>query len=229
MLPELDGGLVRERIARRIAFEFHEGDVVNLGIGIPTLVSDYIPRGTDIIFQAENGAIRVGPPPAVPDLKCIGAGGRIISLLPGGSFFASDTSFGLIRGGHVDATVLGALEVDEEGNLANWMVPGKSVPGMGGAMDLVVGAKRVYVAMTHTTKKGGAKILRKCALPLTAVGVVDMIVTEFAVFEMRDGKLTLIEIAPDVTPETIRAHTEADYETAEPLAVYKGLEAQRDD
>lgn len=226
MLPELDEAILRERIARRIALEFHEGDVVNLGIGIPTRVSDYIQRGTEIIFQAENGAIRVGPPPAVPDLKCIGAGGRVISLLPGGSFFASDTSFGLIRGGHVDATVLGALEADEEGNLANWMVPGKSIPGMGGAMDLVVGAKRVYVAMTHVTKKGCVKILKRCRLPLTAVGVVDMIVTEFAVFEMRNGKLTLIEIAPEVTPETIKEHTEADYETAGPLAPYKGSEAR---
>jgi len=228
MLPELDEQTIRERIAGRIALEFSEGDVVNLGIGIPTLVSDYIPQGINIIFQAENGAIGVGPPPAVPDLKCIGAGGRIISLLPGGSFFASDTSFGLIRGGHVDATVLGALEVDEEGNLANWMVPGKSVPGMGGAMDLVVGAKRVYVATTHVTKKGGAKILRKCKLPLTAVGVVDMIVTEFAVFEMRDGRLTLTEIAPEVTPEMIRENTPADYATAEPLGAYKGIEVKND-
>lgn len=224
MLPELDEQVIRERIARRIALEFGEGDVVNLGIGIPTLVSDYIPEGINVILQAENGAIGVGPPPAVPDLKCIGAGGRIISLIPGGSFFASDTSFGLIRGGHVDATVLGALEVDEQGDLANWMVPGKSVPGMGGAMDLVVGAKRVYIATTHLTKKGDAKILKKCKLPLTAVGVVHMIVTEFAVFEMSNGKLTLIEIAPEITLEQIKENTEADFVTTEPLGEYKGIE-----
>lgn len=224
MLPELDEQVIRERIAGRIAQEFSEGEVVNLGIGIPTLVSDYIPKGVNIIFQAENGAIGVGPPPAVPDLKCIGAGGRIISLLPGGSFFASDTSFGLIRGGHVDATVLGALEVDEGGDLANWMVPGKSVPGMGGAMDLVVGAKRVYIATTHVTKKGEPKILKKCRLPLTAVGVVHMIVTEFAVFEMINGKLTLKEIAPEVTLDQIKESTEADFAVAEPLGKYKGIE-----
>lgn len=224
MLPELDEQVIRERIAGRIAQEFSEGEVVNLGIGIPTLVSDYIPQGVNIIFQAENGAIGVGPPPAVPDLKCIGAGGRIISLLPGGSFFASDTSFGLIRGGHVDATVLGALEVDEGGDLANWMVPGKSVPGMGGAMDLVVGAKRVYIATTHVTKKGEPKILKKCRLPLTAVGVVHMIVTEFAVFEMINGKLTLKEIAPEVTLDQIKESTEADFAVAEPLGNYKGIE-----
>ena len=224
MLPELDEKLVRERIAKRVAMEFEEGEVVNLGIGIPTLVSDYIPEGRRVIFQAENGAICIGPPPEEPDYKCIGAGGRFISLLPGGSFFSSEVSFGLIRGGHVDATVLGTLEVDQHGDLANWWVPGKSVPGMGGAMDLVVGAKRVYIAMTHVTKKGAPKILKKCTLPLTAVGVVNMIVTEFAVFTIEDGKMTLIEKAPEVTLEQIREHTAADYEVAENLAVYQGLE-----
>ncbi len=224
MLPELDEKIIRERIAKRIALEFEEGDVVNLGIGIPTLVSDYIPEDKHVIFQAENGAIGLGPTPEVPDYKSIGAGGRFISLLPGGSFFSSDTSFGLIRGGHVDATVLGALEVDQNGDLANWMVPGKSVPGMGGAMDLVVGAKRVYIAMTHVTKKGGAKILKKCVLPLTAVGVVTMIVTEFAVFSFNDGNMTLIEIAPEVTVEQIIEHTEAEFDVIEPLALIKGME-----
>lgn len=223
MLPKLDKQIIRERIARRIALEFSEGEVVNLGIGIPTLVPDYIPKGTNIILQTENGALGVGPPPEVPDLKCIDAGGRMISLLPGGSFFASDTSFGLIRGGHVDATVLGALEVDQDGNLANWMIPGRSVPGMGGAMDLAAGVKRVYIATAHVTKKGEAKILRRCKLPLTAVGVVKMIVTEFAVFEMLGGVLTLLEIAPEVTPEMIREHTEADYATADTLGAYKGI------
>jgi 3-oxoacid CoA-transferase subunit B/acetate CoA/acetoacetate CoA-transferase beta subunit len=227
MLPELDETVVKERIARRIALEFRDGDVVNLGIGIPTLVSEYIPEGIDVVFQAENGAIRIGPAPAAPDLKCIGAGGRIISLLPGGSFMASDTSFGLIRGGHVDATVLGALEVDRNGNIANWMVPGKSVPGMGGAMDLVVGAKKVYVAMTHVTKKGESKILEKCTLPLTAAGVVTMIFTEFAVFavDAKNGVLKLLEIAPEVTLEQIREHTGADFEAAKPLPLIKGMEA----
>ncbi|MDL2263600.1 3-oxoacid CoA-transferase subunit B [Synergistaceae bacterium OttesenSCG-928-I11] len=225
MLPELDEQIVKERIAKRIAMELEEGDVVNLGIGIPTLVSDYIPEDVHVILQAENGAIGIGPAPAEPDLKCIGAGGRIISMQPGGSFFASDTSFGLIRGGHVDATVLGALEVDQQGDLANWMVPGRSVPGMGGAMDLVVGARRVYIATTHVTKKGGAKILKKCTLPLTAVGVVSMIFTEFAVFRFDDGKLVLIEIAPEVTLEQIKEHTEAEFEVAPDLGVMKGMEA----
>ena len=226
MLPELDEAVVKERIAKRIALEFQNGDVVNLGIGIPTLVSDYIPEGVNILFQVENGAIGIGPAPAVPDLKCIGAGGRIISMLPGGSFMASDASFGLIRGGHVAATVLGALEVDQGGDIANWMVPGRSVPGMGGAMDLVVGAKKVYVAMTHVTKKGESKILRKCTLPLTAVGVVSMIFTEFAVFNVeKNGLLKLLEISPEVTLEQIREHTQAEFEVAESLSVMKGMEA----
>ena len=226
MLPELDEAVVKERIAKRIALEFQNGDVVNLGIGIPTLVSDYIPEGVNIIFQTENGALGAGPAPAVPDLKCIGAGGRIISILPGGCFMSSDTSFGLIRGGHVGATVLGALEVDQGGDIANWMVPGKSIPGMGGAMDLVVGAKKVYVAMTHVTKKGESKILRKCTLPLTAVGVVSMIFTEFAVFNVeKGGGLKLLEISPEVTLEQLREHTEAEFEVADPLPVMKGMEA----
>ena len=223
MLPELDADLARTRIVKRIALEFEDGDVVNLGIGIPTLVSDYIPDNVHVILQAENGAIGVGPAPAVPDLSRIGAGGRPITLLPGGSFFASDTSFGLIRGGHVDATVLGALEVGENGDLANWTVPGKSLPGMGGAMDLCVGAKSVYIAMAHTTKEGAPRIRRKCTLPLTAVGVVNMIVTEFAVFRFIDGRLTLVEIAPDVTLEQIREHTEANFAVREPLAPMQGL------
>ena len=223
MLPELDADFTRARIARRIALEFEDGDVVNLGIGIPTLVSDYIPENVQVVLQAENGAIMVGPAPAVPDLTRIGAGGRPITLMPGGSFFASDTSFGLIRGGHVDATVLGALEVDENGDLANWTVPGKSLPGMGGAMDLCVGAKRVYIAMAHTTKEGTPRIRRKCTLPLTAVGVVSMIVTEFAVFRFTRGRLILTEIAPDVTLEQIREHTEADFEVSQPLMAMRSV------
>jgi 3-oxoacid CoA-transferase subunit B/acetate CoA/acetoacetate CoA-transferase beta subunit len=225
MLPELDEAIVKERIAKRIALEFENGDVVNLGIGIPTLVSDYIPEDVNIILQTENGAVGAGPAPAVPDLKCIGAGGRIISLLPGGSFCASDTSFGLIRGGHVDATVLGALEVSQEGDIANWMVPGKSVPGMGGAMDLVIGARRVYVALTHTTRKGAPKILKKCTLPLTAVGAISMIFTEFAVFKFENGGLKLIEKSPEVSLEQIREHTGAEFQTADPLPIMKGMES----
>ncbi len=224
MLPELDEKIIKERIAKRIALELEEGEVVNLGIGIPTLVADYIPEGKRVIFQAENGAIGLGAPPEKPDYRCIGAGGRFISLLPGGSFFSSEISFGLIRGGHVDATVLGTLEVDQHGDLANWWIPGKSVPGMGGAMDLVVGAKRVYVATTHVTKKGAPKILKKCTLPLTAVGVVDMVVTEFAVFKIENGEMTLLEIAPEVTLEQIKENTAAEYKVADNLAVYKGLE-----
>jgi len=154
---ELSEERTRHRIARRIAKEFHDGDVVNLGIGIPTLVSDYIPEDVRIIFQTENGAIGAGPAPEVPDLRFIGAGGRPFVIMPGGCFVASDLSFGLIRGGHLDATVLGALQVSQDGDLANWMVPGKMVPGMGGAMDLVVGARRVIIATTHTTKRENPK------------------------------------------------------------------------
>ena len=188
--------------------------------GIPYTLTDALyDQGTDQLTLISNDTIYefCGQGKLV-------AGGRFISLLLGGSFFSSDTSFGLIRGGHIDATVLGTLEVDQHGDLANWWIPGKSVPGMGGAMDLVVGARRVYVAMTHVTKKGAPKILKKCTLPLTAVGVVDMVVTEFAVFTIKDGKVTLIEIAPEVTQEQIRANTEADYEVAEDIAVYRGLE-----
>lgn len=228
MLPVLSEEEVRIRIAKRLALEFNEGDVVNLGIGIPTLISDYIPEDIHVILQTENGVVGAGPVPEEKDYRFIGAGGRFVSLLPGSCCISSETSFGLIRGGHVDATVLGSLEVDQEGNLANWMIPGKMVPGMGGAMDLVVGAKRVYVAMTHVDKKGRPKILKKCSLPLTAVGVVSMIATEFAVFTLEEGKMTLIEIAPEVTLDEIRAHTKADFDVAEPLKTMQGLEVQCD-
>ncbi len=226
MLPELNEDLVRSRVARRVAKEFGDGDVVNLGIGIPTLVSDYIPENIRVIFQTENGVIGAGPAPEKPDLRFIGAGGRHLTLLPGSALISSDLSFGLIRGGHVDATVLGALEVNQEGDLANWMVPGKMVPGMGGAMDLVTGARHVIIAMTHTTKKGGAKILKKCTLPLTAKGVVGLIVTEYAVFRIREGKMELVEIAPDVTLEDLKAVTEAEYTVADPLPIMQGTEEE---
>ena len=153
MLPVLNEDVVRNRIAKRIALEFEDGDVVNLGIGIPTLVSNFVPEGRRLVIQTENGCLGAGPEPEQKDYRFIGAGGRFITPLPGCSFFGSDMSFGLIRGGHVDATVLGTLEVDQEGNLANWIIPGKLLPGMGGAMDLVVGAKRVIVATTHCDKK----------------------------------------------------------------------------
>jgi acetate CoA/acetoacetate CoA-transferase beta subunit len=198
-------------IATRVGQEFTNGDLVNLGIGIPTLVADHLPPGVSIILQSENGFLGMGPAPAEgcadPDL--VNAGGAPVTILPGGVAFDSATSFVIIRGGHVQATVLGALEVDEEGNLANWIIPGKMVPGMGGAMDLVVGARRVIIAMEHTAK-GRPKILPKCTLPLTAAREVDMIVTELAVFEYLP-ELTLTELAPEVTEEQVRAVTAARY------------------
>ncbi|MBP2654406.1 MAG: atoA 3 [Firmicutes bacterium] len=200
----------RTLIAKRVAQEFKDGDIVNLGIGIPTLAANHLPSGVNITLQSENGFVGLGPVEEVdPDLT--NAGGQPAGILPGGATFDSATSFVIIRGGHVDATVLGALEVDQEGNLANWMVPGKIVPGMGGAMDLVVGAKRVIVAMEHAGKGGAKKILKKCALPLTAVNVVDLIVTNLCVFEVTSKGLVLTELAPGVTEAMVRENTEADY------------------
>ncbi len=226
MLPELNEEQVRHRIARRIAREFEDGDVVNLGIGIPTLVSDYIPDGTHIIFQTENGAVGAGPMPSVPDLRFIGAGGRCLTLMPGSGLVSSDVSFGLIRGGHLDATVLGALQVAQNGDLANWMVPGKKVPGMGGAMDLVTGARKVIIATTHTTKKGGAKLVRECTLPLTGAAVVSMVVTEYAVMKVEGGAMELAEVAPGVTVEDIRSITEAEFAVSDNLGTMKGTEGE---
>ncbi|WP_334104031.1 3-oxoacid CoA-transferase subunit B, partial [Aminobacterium mobile] len=203
MLPELDEKIVRERIAKRIALDFDNGSVVNLGIGIPTLVSDFIPPNVQVIMQTENGVVGAGPSPEEADLRFIGAGGRGLSLLPGSSIVSSDMSFGLIRGGHLDATVLGALEVDEEGNLANWWIPGKLVPGMGGAMDLVTGAKAVYVATTHLDKKGRPKLVKKCTLPLTGAGIVSTIVTEYCVIRKQNGHMVLTEIAPGIELEDL--------------------------
>ena len=198
-------------IACRVAQELQDGNVVNLGIGLPTLIPNYLPDGVNITLQSENGFLGLGPLVGEPQPYLVNAGGVPCGMVPGTAFFDSAMSFAIIRGGHVDLTVLGGLEVDQEGNLANWMVPGKMVPGMGGAMDLVTGAKKVIVAMEHATKTGGAKILKSCTLPLTAAGKVTAIATELAFFRFIEGQLTLTEIAPGVTLEEIRAKTEAEF------------------
>ena len=198
-------------IASRVAQELKDGDVVNLGIGLPTLIPDYLPEGVHITLQSENGFLGLGPLVGDPIPNLVNAGGKPCGMVPGTAFFDSAMSFAIIRGGHVDVTVLGGLQVDQDGNLANWMVPGKMVPGMGGAMDLVTGAKNVIVAMEHATKDGGAKILKRCTLPLTAAGKVSAIATELAFFRFIDGRLVLTEIAPGVTLEDIRARTEAEF------------------
>jgi len=198
-------------IACRVAQELKDGDVVNLGIGLPTLIPNYLPEGIHITLQSENGFLGMGPLTGDPLPNLVNAGGKPCGMVPGTAFFDSAMSFAIIRGGHVDVTVLGGLQVDQEGNLANWMVPGKMVPGMGGAMDLVTGAKNVIVAMEHATKDGGAKILRRCKLPLTAAKKVCSIVTELAVFRFIDGGLVLTETAPGVSLEEIRARTEAEF------------------
>ena len=198
-------------IASRVAQELKDGDVVNLGIGLPTLIPDYLPESVHITLQSENGFLGLGPLEGEPLPDLVNAGGKSCGMVPGTAFFDSAMSFALIRGGHVDLTVLGGLQVDQEGNLANWMVPGKMIPGMGGAMDLVSGAKQVIVAMEHATKEGGAKILKRCNLPLTAAGKVTAIATELAFFRFIGGQLTLTEIAPGVTLDEIRAKTEAEF------------------
>lgn len=206
----MDKNQIRETIAKRAALELHDGDVVNLGIGLPTMIPNYLSENVHVILQSENGLLGIGPKPAEgsENPEFTDAGGGYTSANVGASTFDSATSFALIRGGHVDVTILGALQVDEKGDLANWIIPGKMAPGMGGAMDLIVGAKRVILAMEHTAK-GNHKIMKKCTLPLTASGQVNLIITEMGVMEVTDKGLVLKEIHPEFTVEDVQNATEA--------------------
>ena len=216
----------REMIARRAALELSDGEVVNLGFGMPTAAANYIPAGVNVILQSENGCLMFGPTPKLgeQDADVANAGGQPITLLPGACIFDLATSFMIIRGGHVDTTILGALEVDKEGNIANWampIAPGKYSPGMGGAMDLVVGARKVVATLQHNDKKGNSKILKKCLLPLTGKGVVDVIITDKAVFNVISQGLILKELAPGFSVDDIKQMTEAEFAIADDLCEYR--------
>lgn len=218
----MDKNQIRETIAKRAALELKNGDVVNLGIGLPTLIPNYLPKDVKVTLQSENGMLGMGPTPEAgkEDPELVNAGGGYITAIDGAAAFSSATSFGIIRGGHVNATILGAMQVDEQGDLANWMIPGKLTPGMGGAMDLIVGARRVILAMEHTAK-GNPKILKKCTLPLTAKGQVNLIITEMGVMEVTPKGIVLKELNPEFTVEQVQAATEATLIIADDLKPMK--------